>query len=762
MNRNKFPHASIVFGFSATGILIIALFLLVIIRMESMHQEVNTIVYQNNMSITLATRMRDSINKRQIILRNMYIYSDYFERDDERMRFYNYAQEFVEIRNSLLKILKDDKELAIYNKIVSASAKAYPLQNELVELAMNNFPINEVEERLKTTFDLQSNVITLLTQLLEYQQVAAQESLAQAGEVYANTRILILSLGAVTAFLVLLIAILVTRRTTIQTRKIRELSKVPLENPSPVMRVKNDGTILFVNEASYCLLEDWNCSLGEKIPQKWHDIIKTMGPNNSKKELLIGCLDKIYSFTIASIENEGYVNFYGKDITESERMKKEIAYQASHDSLTGLHNRREFEKRLKQLLLSAQQEKIEHALLYMDLDQFKVVNDTCGHAAGDRLLKQISSLMLRKIRSSDTLARLGGDEFGIILTSCGQQKASQIANDILQLVKDFHFVWQGNNFQIGVSIGVVSLTPESGSLSELLSAADSACYIAKESGRNRVCSFGAKDLTIKRKHGEMEWVRHINDALKNDSFVLYFQQIIPFIANAPNTIQGEILLRMKNRQGDLISPAAFIKSAERYDLMNNIDRWVINASLRTLGAQHAQCNEDIITCSINLSGQSIGSEGFLDFLVESINTSQVSPKHICFEITETAAIANIDSAIYFIDALREMGCRFALDDFGSGLSSFSYLKNLNVDYLKIDGSFVRDVHTDSVNRSIVEAINRVGHELGMKTVAEFVENKEIADTIIEIGVDYGQGFGLDKPKELDLVIQQLPKRKIAG
>jgi len=762
MNKNKFPHASIVLGFSATGILIIALFLLVIIRMETMHQGVNRIVHQNNISIALATRMRDSIHKRQISLRNLYIYTDYFERDDERMRFYSYAQEFVEIRNALLKFLKDDKEIAIYNKIVSVSAQAYPLQNELVELAMSDFSITEVEERLRATFNLQSNVIKLLTQLLKYQQQTAQESLSKAGETYENTRLLILSLGPVTAILVLIIAIQVIRRTTSQTRKIRELSKVPIENPSPVIRVKNDGTILFVNEASYCLLEDWGCSLGEKVPRKWHDIIKSMGANNSKIESIITCKNKIYAFTIASFANEGYVNFYGKDITDSERMKKEIAYQASHDSLTGLNNRREFENRLRQLLHSTQQEKIEHALLYMDLDQFKVVNDTCGHAAGDRLLKQISSLMLRKIRSSDTLARLGGDEFGIILTSCSQKKASQIANNILQLIKDFHFVWQGKNFQIGVSIGVVSITPESGSLSELLSAADSACYIAKESGRNRVCSFGAKDSTIKQKHGEMEWVRHINDALKNDNFVLYFQKIIPFIADSTNTVHGEILLRMKNSRGDLISPAAFIKSAERYDLMNNIDRWVINASLRTIGAQHAQCNENIIACSINLSGQSIGSEGFLDFLVESIKTSRVSPNHICFEITETAAIANIDSAIYFIDTLKEMGCRFALDDFGSGLSSFSYLKNLNVDYLKIDGSFVRDVHTDSVNRSIVEAINRVGHELGMKTVAEFVENQEIADTIIDIGVDYGQGFGLDKPKELDFVIQQLPKRKIAG
>jgi diguanylate cyclase (GGDEF)-like protein/PAS domain S-box-containing protein len=435
------------------------------------------------------------------------------------------------------------------------------------------------------------------------------------------------------------------------------------------------------------------------------------------------------------------------DITEMQHLVNKMAFLATHDSLTGLLNRHEFEIRLQQALESARAAGAQHAVCYMDLDQFKIVNDTCGHIAGDELLKQLTHQLHAKVRPTDVLARLGGDEFGVILDDCNLDAAYAIAEGLRQVVKDFRFVWQDKSFDVGVSIGLVPISPHSGSMTDVLSAADSACYVAKDHGRNRVHIYQPDDDALARRHGEMQWVQRISDGLSQDRFQLYAQRIVPIAASGPEYC--EILLRLEESGKALIPPSAFIPAAERYYLMPAIDRWVIARAfsmLRDALAQQGSIRTAMYT--INLSGQSLCDDAFLDFVTEHLQVSGIPAELICFEITETAAIANLSRAIGFISRLKAKGCKFALDDFGSGLSSFGYLKNLPVDYLKIAGNFIQDIVVDPVDHAMVDAINQIGHVMGLRTIAESVESKEILARLHGLGVDYAQGYGVHEPDSL--------------
>ena len=434
-----------------------------------------------------------------------------------------------------------------------------------------------------------------------------------------------------------------------------------------------------------------------------------------------------------------------EDISETKILSQQLEYQAKHDSLTGLINRAEFERRLRRIL-SADVPEGEHALCYLDLDQFKVINDTCGHLAGDELLRRISYLLSTVVRKRDTLARLGGDEFAVLLEHCPMKQAKRVANELLDAIQSLSFIWEGKRFNVGVSIGLVPMQGDEGNLSDMLSAADEACYAAKDAGRNRVHIYHPDDVELSRRRGEMQWVGEINRALEEDSFCLAVQPII--YLGRDTTIQAqthcEFLLRMRDDGNNIIVPGAFLPAAERYNLSPKLDRWVVENAFSWL-LQHPDKN---LNCSINLSGLSLGEEDFLDFLLTQFKHGSVSPERICFEITETAAIANLGNAIKFINALKEIGCFFALDDFGAGLSSFTYLKNLPVDYLKIDGSFVRDILKDPIDFAMVRSINEVGQVMGKKTIAEFVENDETLEALKEIGVDFAQGYGIGKPELL--------------
>ena len=433
------------------------------------------------------------------------------------------------------------------------------------------------------------------------------------------------------------------------------------------------------------------------------------------------------------------------DVSEGRRQAAQLSHQANHDALTGVSNRREFERQLSTLISRSDADR-QHAVMYLDLDQFKIINDTCGHAAGDELICQVSTIIGQRLRDGDLLARLGGDEFGIVLKDCEIDDACRVAELLRQSVADIRFGWGGQSFAIGVSVGLVTLTGNSTTLKEVMKAADAACYMAKEKGRNRVHLYSADDAELSLRHNEMAWVARIKNALEHNRFCLYSQPIVPLQWSA-DADHGhvEILLRMLDDDGRVIAPMAFIPAAERYDLMLQIDRWVIDNAFRMLAATRSS-QHPIATCAINLSGGSIGDEGFLEFVIARQALYQIPWTVVCFEITETAAIANLAKAALLIAQLRSLGCRFSLDDFGAGMSSFGYLKHLPVDYLKIDGSFVKDILTDDTDRAMVAAINQIGHVMGKQTIAEFVENEAIKDCLRSIGVDFAQGVGVGRPE----------------
>jgi diguanylate cyclase (GGDEF)-like protein/PAS domain S-box-containing protein len=436
-----------------------------------------------------------------------------------------------------------------------------------------------------------------------------------------------------------------------------------------------------------------------------------------------------------------------KDVTQLRGMEREMIWLARHDPLTGLINRREIEKRLQQCLDTAHADGRAHAFFYLDLDEFKVVNDTCGHLAGDEMLKQVTALLKTRLRKTDTLARLGGDEFGVLLEDTTTEDAREVGNNLRLAVKAYRFAWQEQVFEIGVSIGLVPITEETLDMAQVLSAADAACYVAKEGGRNRMHEYQPDDRALAERYGEMQWIHRIHKAFAEHRFCLYYQPIVPLLARGGEPPMCEIFIRMIDEEGKIATPGAFIPAAERYHLIASIDRWVLHAAFVALACRTLSHGDD--TCfAINLSGQSLGDDAFLEYVLEEIEATGVSPSRICFEITETAAVGNLAQAIQFISTLKELGCRFILDDFGSGLSSFAYLKNLNVDFLKIDGAFVRDMLSSSVQRALVESIHQIGQVMGIRTIAESVENRETLELLLEIGVDYAQGYGIAIPEPL--------------
>ncbi|MDH3452127.1 MAG: EAL domain-containing protein [Gammaproteobacteria bacterium] len=441
-----------------------------------------------------------------------------------------------------------------------------------------------------------------------------------------------------------------------------------------------------------------------------------------------------------------------RDITEAREMAKRLSYQATHDALTGLVNRREFERRVTTALQEAHVDNTLHGLIFLDLDQFKIVNDTCGHSAGDEMLRQISDVLHGKLRSSDTLARLGGDEFGILLEHCPLARSTQIAEALRLAVEEYRFMWEGQSFAVGVSIGVVPISTESQNLAGVMSAADNACYSAKEAGRNRVHVYELNDEELAERRGQMQWAQRINEAFDQERFRLYFQSITPIDNTTDLTSHYEVLLRMVDENGKLVPPGAFLPAADRYDLMPRIDRWVIGRVIEWLTEQPDHV-ADLELCSINLSGPSLTDESFLKYIKILIEFSPIPPHKICFEVTETAAVADLRKAAQFIDELQALGCRFSLDDFGSGMSSFGYLKNLPVDSLKIDGSFVRGIVEDEIDFAMVKSINEIGHVMKKQTIAEFVENDEIIAKLREIGVDYAQGYGIAPPRPIDELLK---------
>ena len=473
----------------------------------------------------------------------------------------------------------------------------------------------------------------------------------------------------------------------------------------------------------------------------------------NSKVLTVDTSDEIRDLSVAfnlMVENFLCSQLEKEKIEQEILSEKEFAqWQASHDSLTGLINRRDFERQLSQIW---QNEHLgTHSLIYIDLDRFKIVNDTCGHSAGDKLLQQVSKIFQTQISPSDTLARLGGDEFAVIIYECSQHEALKTAQKILDSIQRFCFLWNNQSFTVGVSIGVLSFEFDRDTVSSVLKAADAACYNAKNRGRNQIYVMENKELELAQQSQQMNWLSLIGEALESNGFVLYYQTIKPLQNNSRNSNHYEVLLRMKGQNGEVIPPMAFIPIAERYQLMNQIDRWVIHNLLATQAARYRQQDKyyGFKGCyAINISGQTLDDLDFVNFVREQLNRYQIPPEEICFEITETVAISNLAQAKQIITQLRALGCRFALDDFGNGMSSFAYLKSLPVDFLKIDGMFIRELLNEPINGTIVQSFHQVAQEMGIATIAEFVDSEQKLEKLRSLGINYAQGYWIDRPQPL--------------
>jgi diguanylate cyclase (GGDEF)-like protein/PAS domain S-box-containing protein len=542
-----------------------------------------------------------------------------------------------------------------------------------------------------------------------------------------------------------------------------------------VITVGADGRIDYVNQAAEALLGQ---KIGQVLGKTFPEVASVVDENDrrplgdpvhkalttggrvtaGRRAVLIPSSNGAERFVEISVTP---LKFDGKDISglvlvlhdtsELRGLTRQMTYQASHDALTGLVNRREFERRLQEAMDSAQTGDIGHALCYLDLDHFKMVNDTCGHTAGDNMLREIASLIKEAVRDSDTVGRIGGDEFALLLVGCPLEKARQIADNVVRSVNAFRFVWKDKIFSVGVSIGLVEIGRNSGTIEDIMNSADSACYVAKKQGGLHVQVYSAREEASARHSGEIQWLLKLQGALRDNKFELYYQPIVHARAGGVSGPALEVFVRMAAENGQPASPPTeFIRAAERYRLMPHVDRWVVQAVLAALGRGGLRL-PPARSVAINIAGQTLGDAEFLEFVVECFDHTGASPSDICFEVTESAVVANLDHAQRFIAVLHGMGCEFALDNFGSGLSSFSTLKTLPMDYLKIDGSFIKHLAGDSVNQALVAAMIDLSRSLNFRVVAENVEDQSQLETVTGMGIDFVQGFIVGRPQPLSVV-----------
>jgi len=541
-----------------------------------------------------------------------------------------------------------------------------------------------------------------------------------------------------------------------------------------VITVDQDGRIDYINHAAELLLGQ---QVDQVLGKTFADVASLVDENDrralgdpaqkvqagggrvspSRRAVLVpasGSMERFVEISVTPLQLEGKESsglvLVLHDTSELRGLTRQMTYQASHDALTGLVNRREFERRLQEALDSAQLGDAGHALCYLDLDHFKVVNDTCGHTAGDNMLREIASLIKEAVRDSDTVGRIGGDEFALLLAGCPLEKARQIADNVVRSVDDYRFVWKDKIFNVGVSIGLVEIGRDSGTIEDIMNAADSACYVAKKQGGLHVHVYSAREEANARHSGEIHWLLKLQGALRDNKFELYYQPIVHARAGGLSGPALEVFVRLAGEGGQPAAPPAeFIRAAERYRLMPHVDRWVVQAVLAALGRGGLKLPPGR-SVAINIAGQTLGDAEFLEFVVECFDHTGANPNDICFEVTETSVVANLDHAQRFIAVLHGMGCEFALDNFGRGLSSFSTLKTLPMDYLKIDGSFIKNLAGDAVNQAMVAAMIELSRSLNFRVVAEHVEDQWALDTVTGMGIDFVQGYLVGRPQPLSM------------
>lgn len=768
---NISPKYLIWFGFSITLLLMTAVIILSTNQLEKTNQQMDQIVSISNVKSDLINQMYTHARERSLSLLRMLTQEDPFELDDERMNMDSLASAFMRTRARLLKLSMSDHEKSLLDEQKKLTGIAAPIQLRVMNLIIDDEKDKAREILINEALPRQNAVLKQLQKIIEHQKVIIHQQLDIAKFEYKKTITIITIITVFTFFAIIAALIMINWvvKKVIQGESALFSETAFQSIAEGIITLNEAGNIQYLNTVSQDIIgkNQVDC-IGVPITSVLHlEHEETHEKIDNPLALLFSNKSKVtfnhHTLTNLTSNNSIAVDISAspiikdndligavitlRDVQKERELKQQLKMQASTDALTGLINRFEFERSLNLFLNQRQKRSVEGTLIYLDLDQFKVINDTCGHLAGDVLLQELAYLIQSVLRASDKLARLGGDEFAIILNACPLDKGEKIALKILSIIQDYRFQHEAKVFSVGASIGVVHINNDIHDLNDLMKKADAACYAAKDAGRNRIHIYHMEDYELSQKQGQMRWVTRISESLESNQFVLYYQTIESLHPTIKQQPSCEILIRMKAKNGEIILPGAFITAAERYNLIIQLDRWVIENLFKTLAEQPGLLTK-FAHFSINLSGISLADEALLVFISEQLDHYQIPARKICFEITETAAIGRLSVASHFIHQLKKKGCCFALDDFGCGLSSFAYLKELPVEIIKIDGIFIKDILIDPIDEAMVRSINEIGHIMGKKTVAEFVESIEIKERLQEIGIDFAQGYALSRPEPL--------------
>ncbi len=760
----------IALGFSAVILILLAIIAVGTVRFVSIEEQQQSGSEIRNEKIRLISGMREIVRRRTLSMVAISIHEDVFDKDAEYMEFINQGGEFVALRDRLRSLPLSENEHHLLGRALSIIRVTQPLQEGIVNQLMAD-DREGIDELMARDMPLEKELLGIFEALLDEQRRAAELAAGQVQQQYreAYRQITVLGIFAFLFSIAIMLYVLDrTRRTEKQLFDEKELAEVTLHAiGDAVITTDRHGRTTYLNPEAE-RLTGWQGREAEGRPvSEIYQILDEQSLEPVPHPLYVEEVDalsaSLHRFAILRArdgsthivqdnvspirDRSGQV--MGKvltfrDMTAAREIEIQLLLQANQDPLTGLLNRRAFEVALDEYLSESKAENSEHVLMYLDLDQFKVVNDTCGHEAGDELLKQVALTIRGHLRQDDVVARLGGDEFGVLLTGCHLDNAMRVAESIRQSIDELRFNWEHSIFRIGVSIGVVAVNASYSDTATLLSIADSACYMAKDKGRNQVWVNQPGDSEMSQRMSELAWVSQIHEALDNHAFEVHAQTVLPVINGTELLPYHELLIRMHGPSGDLIPPGAFITAAERYGAMLRVDAWMLDRLLDLLEDSEIR-NAPPAIYAINISGKSVSDRKFREQALARIAQSRRGPHRLCLEITETAAILNLQEVASFIRELHALNCACALDDYGSGLSSFHNLKHLPVDYVKIDGSLIRDICNDEIDLAMVETINRIAHELGMITIAEFVETSEIMHKIAQLGVDYAQGYLIHRP-----------------
>ncbi|MDH4274338.1 MAG: EAL domain-containing protein [Gammaproteobacteria bacterium] len=775
----------IVVGFAAVLGLMALSIIAALMAMAANQHSLEAVVQDHMVKIALATRMHNASRERTVRLYQMALDNDPFRRDALWQGYTQFAEEFIKARTALTSMPLSATEQTLLDDQRAATRVAKSYQDEVIEFLERDKPQSARVALLTKLVPAQDKMLESLQRIYDLQIRAAIVTTEEATEVYQQTRWMSLLLALVVVVSGAAIGAVViarTRQARMALYNEKKKAQVTLDSMvEGVLVVTADGCVDFVNPVAERLC-GWseNDARGREAGEVLSGAVQQNGDNplidatiaaRCEDEAIVNttgisyrCADnsqKVIEYTVSPMRDPtgavlGAVILL-RDVTEMRALGMELNFQTRHDLLTGVLNRNEFENQLQFALEGARGGMLMHAYLHIDIDWFKRVNDTLGRPAGDAILRQIASVLSGRTQETDLIARLGSDEFGVLLVGCSEQRAEQVAEEIRAAVHYSNFYWNENGVNMTVSVGVAPIAADCGSVYDVLRAGDFACVAAKERGRNIVHTFKSDDRSLVLHQSRVHWMQRVTRALENDRFCLYAETISPLADYGQGPLGYELLLRMLDDDGHLVYPMAFLPAAERYEMMPAIDRWVVEYAFAKLSALDSAAFNKISCFNINLSGQSICERSFAAFLIRALRSGSVPPDKICFEITESAAVTNIAQAMNLMTSLRKLGVRFALDDFGRGTSSFEYLKNLPIDYIKIDGIFVRNIYRDQTDYELVKSVGQIAKIMGIKTVAEYVENDRVKNTLIELGIHYGQGSGISHPMSLSDVILHLNK-----